>query len=52
MLGLTQSLGATTQIIAPLVSGALLEHRYLTGWALSASGFALLALVPALRSKD
>lgn len=51
-LGLTQSLSAVAQVLAPLWSGVLLERRYLAGWALSAGGFALLAMLPALRNRE
>ena len=33
MLGLTQSLTSIAQIIAPLVSGVLIQHRFLSFWA-------------------
>jgi MFS family permease len=37
VLGLTQSLQAISQIIAPFVSGLLIEHQALAGWALMAA---------------
>ncbi len=45
ILGLTQSLTSIAQITAPLISGLLIDHQYLTVWALWAgllSGAALL----------
>lgn len=33
ILGLTQSLMSIAQIVAPLIAGFLIEHRYLTTWA-------------------
>lgn len=46
VLGLTQSLMAISSIVAPLLSGLLIEHRLLATWALmaaifSATGFLL-----------
>jgi MFS transporter, DHA1 family, tetracycline resistance protein len=44
IIGLTQSLMSIAQITAPVIAGILIEHRYLTAWAIWAgilSGFAL-----------
>jgi MFS transporter, DHA1 family, tetracycline resistance protein len=44
IIGLTQSLMSIAQITAPLISGLLIEHHYLTTWAIWAgvlAGFAL-----------
>jgi DHA1 family tetracycline resistance protein-like MFS transporter len=44
ILGLTQSLMSIAQIISPAVGGLMIEHGMLTGWALVAASFCLLAL--------
>ena len=50
VLGLTQSLTSVAQIVAPLLSGFLIDHDWLAAWALVAGGFAfcgfLLSTVP------
>lgn len=48
VLGLTQSLMSIAQIIAPMIAGLLIEHGFLTLWALVAAVSAALAL-PLLR---
>jgi MFS family permease len=51
VLGLTQSLTSVAQIVAPLLSGFLIDHDWLAAWALVAGGIAfcgfLLSAVPA-----
>ena len=44
IIGLTQSLMSIAQITAPLISGLLIEHHYLTTWAIWAGVLAGLAL--------
>ncbi len=45
IIGLTQSLMSIAQITAPLLSGLLIERRYLTTWAIWAGVLAALALL-------
>lgn len=40
VLGLTQSMTSMASIVAPIVAGLLIQHRYLTLWALVAAGLA------------
>jgi DHA1 family tetracycline resistance protein-like MFS transporter len=44
VLGLTQSLTSMAQIVAPIVSGVLIAHQYLTVWAVWSGLLAGLAL--------
>ena len=44
ILGLTQSLMSVAQIVAPLISGILIQRRYLTAWAVWAGLLAGAAL--------
>ena len=44
IIGLTQSLMSIAQITAPIISGLLIEHQYLTTWAVWAGVLAGLAL--------
>jgi hypothetical protein len=41
---MTQSLMSIAQIIAPAISGILIEHRMLTTWALVGALFAAIGL--------
>ena len=41
VLGLNQSLNSAAQIVAPALGGLLIEHGYLTPWAVVAAGAAL-----------
>lgn len=45
VLGLTQSLNSISAIIAPAVGGFLIDHSFLTGWALLAAGICGIALL-------
>jgi MFS transporter, DHA1 family, tetracycline resistance protein len=45
ILGLTQSLMSIAQITAPLISGIMIDRRYLTAWAVWAGVLAALALL-------
>lgn len=45
IIGLTQSLMSLAQIITPVISGILIEHRFLTTWAVWAGVLALIALL-------
>ena len=45
ILGLTQSLMSIAQILAPLISGVLIERRFLTAWAVWAGLLAGAALL-------
>jgi len=50
IMGLTQSLTSIAQIGAPILAGILIDHQFLTIWALCAGvlcGFALLFTPPA-----
>jgi MFS family permease len=44
IIGLTQSLMSIAQITAPIISGVLIDHRYLTTWGIWAGVLAGLAL--------
>jgi MFS family permease len=44
IIGLTQSLMSVAQITAPVVSGVLIDHRFLTTWGIWAGVLAGLAL--------
>jgi MFS family permease len=44
VLGVNQSVVSLTQVVAPIVSGHLIEWHYLNGWALSIGGAALAGL--------
>lgn len=44
ILGLTQSLNSVAQIVAPMISGLLIEHHFLASWAGTAAGVAALGL--------
>lgn len=51
VLGLTQSMTSVAQILAPLVAGFLIQHRFLTTWSMVAAatsivGFALKRSAP------
>ncbi len=50
VLGLTQSLTSTGQIIGPPLAGFLIGRELLTGWGIAAAGFAFIGLVLATRS--
>jgi len=42
VLGVSQSLGSIAQIIAPIISGFLIGHEWLSAWAITGGVFALL----------
>jgi DHA1 family tetracycline resistance protein-like MFS transporter len=44
VLGLTQSLNSVSAIIAPAISGLLIDHSLLTAWALAAAAICGIAL--------
>jgi MFS transporter, DHA1 family, tetracycline resistance protein len=44
IIGLTQSLMSIAQITAPIISGVLIDHRFLTTWAVWAGVLSALAL--------
>ena len=50
VLGLTQSLTSTAQIIGPPVAGYLIQSGFLSGWGLTASAIAAIGLFLASRS--
>lgn len=52
VLGLSQSLNALAQIVAPLLAGLLIARGSLSAWALSAGAFALLALAVPTRDDE
>jgi MFS family permease len=45
IIGLTQSLTSVAQIVAPVIAGLLIDHHYLTLWAIWAGLLAGLGLV-------
>ncbi len=45
VLGLNQSLVSVAQVMAPILSGFLIGHYWLNGWALSIGGFAFCGLL-------
>ncbi|HTA44346.1 MAG TPA: MFS transporter [Bryobacteraceae bacterium] len=50
VLGLTQSITSVSQIVAPIIAGALIDRRHLSTWALSMAGVAFLGMLVSLRS--
>ncbi len=50
VLGLTQSLTSTAQILGPPLAGLLIQHEFLAGWGLTAAAIAMVGLVLASRS--
>jgi len=52
VLGLTQSLTSTAQIVGPPLAGFLIQRGWLTGWGLTASAIALGGLVLASRKRS
>lgn len=50
VLGLTQSITSVSQIVAPVIAGALIDRRQLSAWALSMAGVAFIGMVVSLRS--
>jgi MFS family permease len=52
VLGLTQSITSVSQIIAPIIAGALIDRRHLSAWALSMAGVAFLGMLVSLRSRN
>jgi multidrug resistance protein len=52
IIGLTQSLMSVAQIIAPLISGMLIDRHYLTTWAIWAAILAGLAIFFEPKSTD
>jgi DHA1 family tetracycline resistance protein-like MFS transporter len=51
VLGLTQSLTSISQIVAPVIAGALIDRGYLAGWAIGVALVALVGMVVSLRTK-
>ena len=49
VLGLTQSLTSTAQIVGPPLAGFLIQHGYLAGWGLTAAAIAAVGLALASR---
>lgn len=52
VLGLTQSLTSVSQIVAPLIAGAMIDRGYLTGWALLVAAVALVGMGLSLRTRE
>ncbi len=52
VLGLTQSMNSIAQIVAPLLSGLLIEVKWLIPWAFLASLLTLGGLIVAFREKE
>jgi DHA1 family tetracycline resistance protein-like MFS transporter len=49
VLGLTQSLTSTAQIVGPPLAGFLIQHGHLAGWGLTAAAIAVVGLTLASR---
>jgi MFS family permease len=49
VLGITQSLMSTAQIVAPVIGGFLIDHNWLSAWALMAAAAAGIGLLLNLR---
>jgi MFS family permease len=52
VLGLTQSLTSVSQIVAPIIAGALINGEHLAAWAFVTAFFALGGLLTSLPRKD
>jgi MFS family permease len=55
VLGLTQSLTSISQIVAPLIAGALIDREWLAAWALAIAVVAfcgLLASLPRMQARE
>ena len=52
VLGLTQSLTSISSVIAPLIAGAMIERRMLTGWALTVAAIAGAGAIAGLAYRD
>jgi DHA1 family tetracycline resistance protein-like MFS transporter len=50
VLGLTQSITSISQIVAPVIAGALIDRQQLGAWALATGGVALLGMFVSLRA--
>ncbi len=50
VLGLTQSITSISQIIAPVIAGALIDRQQLGAWALATGGVALLGMFVSLHA--
>jgi DHA1 family tetracycline resistance protein-like MFS transporter len=48
VLGLTQSLTSISQIVAPLIAGALIQRGWLSAWALGVAGVCFAGLLSSL----
>jgi MFS family permease len=51
VLGLTQSLTSVSQIVAPVISGTLIDGHHTAGWALSVAFVALLGMIASFRTR-
>jgi MFS transporter, DHA1 family, tetracycline resistance protein len=51
VLGLTQSITSISQIIAPVIAGALIDRGQLNSWALATGGVALVGMFVSLPNK-
>lgn len=49
VLGLTQSLTSISQIVAPLIAGALIDRELLAVWALAVAGVAFCGMMASVR---
>lgn len=52
VLGLTQSLTSVSQIIAPIISGTLIDRGNTVGWALSVAFVAFLGMIASFRKSS
>jgi MFS family permease len=50
VLGLTSSIVAISQIVAPVIAGSLIDRGQLNAWALTTGGVAFLGMLVSLRS--
>jgi hypothetical protein len=51
VLGLTQSITSISQVMAPIMAGALIDRGYLAAWALAGAAVACCGMIAALRFK-
>ena len=50
VLGLTQSITSVSQIVAPIIAGALIDRRQLGAWAILMAAVAFVGMLVSLRS--
>lgn len=52
VLGLTQSITSISQVVAPVIAGALIDRSRLAAWALLTGGVALVGMVVSFRERN